>query len=85
MRYRLYQYVIAINHFRDELFICENEIAGIDSDKAALISLIRGKDVPVYPFSTNGGESSNMSDDNYRNMVKQGIAIATGAMFSRLF
>ncbi len=74
MRYRLYQYVIAINHFRDELFICENEIAGIESDKAALMSLIRGKDVPVYPFETNGGESSNMSDDDYRNMVQQGIA-----------
>ena len=28
MRYRLYQYVIAINHFKDELFICENIIAG---------------------------------------------------------
>jgi len=74
MRYRLYQYVVAINHFRDELFICENEITGIESDKAALISLIRGKDVPVYPFSTNGGETSNMSDDDYRNMVQQGIA-----------
>src|SRR5713226_5365647 len=23
MRYRLYQYVIAINHFKDELYICE--------------------------------------------------------------
>ena len=29
MRYRLYQYVIAINHFKDELFICENHIKGI--------------------------------------------------------
>ena len=28
MRYRLYQYVIAINHFKDELFICENKING---------------------------------------------------------
>ena len=24
MRYRLYQYVIAFNHFKDELFVCEN-------------------------------------------------------------
>src|SRR5690242_11987431 len=24
IRYRLYQYVIAINHFKNELFICEN-------------------------------------------------------------
>ncbi|HSN61006.1 MAG TPA: hypothetical protein VLR49_08730, partial [Ferruginibacter sp.] len=26
LRYRLYQYVIAINHFKDELFLCENKI-----------------------------------------------------------
>ncbi|MCH5597113.1 anthranilate synthase component I family protein [Niabella ginsengisoli] len=74
MRYRLYQYVIAINHFKDELFICENEIEGIDSDKDALISLIRGRDVPVYPFNTSGNESSNMTDDDYRSMVQKGIA-----------
>ena len=50
MRYRLYQYVIAINHFKDELFICENKIAGLESELALVESLIRSKDVPVYPF-----------------------------------
>jgi len=74
MRYRLYQYVIAINHFKDELFICENHINGIASEFGVLISLIRGKDVPVYPFKAVGNESSNMADDDYRQMVKQGIA-----------
>lgn len=74
MRYRLYQYVIVINHFKDELFICENKINGIDSDVAAVESLIRSKDVPVYPFSTKGEESSNMTDDEYKEMVKKGIA-----------
>lgn len=74
MRYRLYQYVIAINHFKDELFICENKIAGIESDVAVVESLIRSKDVPVYPFSTKGGETTNMTDDEYKEMVQQGIA-----------
>ena len=32
MRYRLYQYVIAINHFKDELFICENHLHGLESE-----------------------------------------------------
>lgn len=50
MRYRLYQYVIVFNHFKDELFICENSIRGIESELAVVESLIRGKDVPVYPF-----------------------------------
>lgn len=74
MRYRLYQYVIAINHFKDELFICENQIEGVPSELQTLTSLIRGKDVPVYPFSAVGNESSNMSDDDHLQMVKQGIA-----------
>jgi len=74
MRYRLYQYVIAINHFKDELFICENKIDGIESDIAVVESLIRSKDVPVYPFSTKGEERSNMTDEEYKDMVKKGIA-----------
>jgi anthranilate synthase component 1 len=74
MRYRLYQYIIAINHFKDELFICENKISGVESDVAAVESLIRSKDVPVYPFSTKGEETSNLNDDDYKEMVKKGIA-----------
>lgn len=73
LRYRLYQYIIAINHFKDELFICENEIEGIDSESDLLNSLIRGKDVPVYPFKIKGDEHSNMGDEDYRKMVSAGI------------
>lgn len=73
MRYRLYQYVIAINHFKDELFICENKVAGVDSELAVLESLIRGKDIPAYPFQSKGEESSNMTDEDYKEMVKKGI------------
>ena len=74
MRYRLYQYVIVINHFRDELFLCENKMKGIEGDAAAVESLIRSKDVPVYPFAMKGEEQSNMSDEDYREMVRKGIA-----------
>src|SRR3981081_2263972 len=73
MRHRLYQYVIAINHFKDELYICENHVAGLDSELAAVESLIKSKDVPIYPFSRKGGEISNMDDESYKQMVKKGI------------
>jgi Anthranilate/para-aminobenzoate synthases component I len=73
MRYRLYQYVIAINHYKDELFICENIIPGVESELAVVESLIRSKDVPVYPFRVKGAETSNMSDQDYMEMVKKGI------------
>ncbi|MFC0772693.1 anthranilate synthase component I family protein [Terrimonas alba] len=74
MRYRLYQYVIAINHFKDELFICENKMAGVESELAVLESLIRSKDLPVYPFQAYDDEKSNLTNEEYMDMVKKGIA-----------
>ena len=73
MRYRLYQYVIAINHFKDELFICENHVGSLESEITVVESLIRSKDVPVYPFKTKGDEISDITDDDYMEMVKKGI------------
>lgn len=73
MRYRFYQYVIAFNHFNDELFICENKIAGLPGELDKVESLIRSKDVPVYPFSVRDNERSNLTDAEYRAIVEQGI------------
>jgi anthranilate synthase component 1 len=74
VRYRLYQYVIAINHFKDELFICENHIKGIESDVAVIESLIKSKDIPGFPFKAVGEEKSNITNEAYIDMVKKGVA-----------
>jgi anthranilate synthase component 1 len=74
MRYRLYQYVIVFNHFKDELYICENHFNGIESELAVVESLIRSKDVPVFPFKKKGEETSNVTDDEYMKMVDKGIS-----------
>ena len=73
MRYRLYQYVIIINHFKDEMHICENHFHGLESRIADVESIIKSKDVPVFPFSIKNEESSNITDEEYRNMVTKGI------------
>ncbi len=73
MRYRLYQYVIAIDHFKDELYLVENEIAGVPSERDVVESLIRNRDVPAFPFRQLGEETSNMGDSDYTDMVKKGI------------
>ncbi len=72
MRYRFYQYVIAINHFKDELYLCENQVEGMDSEFELVESLIRHKDSPGYPFEALGEERSNMSDAEYMQMVELG-------------
>ncbi|MEO8861968.1 MAG: anthranilate synthase component I family protein [Ginsengibacter sp.] len=82
VRYRLYQYAIVINHFKDELFICENHIKGIESEFEIVESLIKSKDVPSYPFAPLENETSTISDEDYINMVKKGIAsCARGDVF----
>lgn len=73
-RYRLYQYVIAINHYRDELLLLENRLPGVESEGAVVERLINSKDVPVFPFKTTGSMLSNMSDEDYCEMVRKGIA-----------
>lgn len=74
LRYRLYQYVIIINHFKDEMYLCENKIAGISSEMSLLESLIKSRNVPSYPFKQIGEETNNMTNEAYLEMVQKGIA-----------
>jgi anthranilate synthase component 1 len=73
MRYRFYQYVIAIHPFKDQLYICENKIDGIPSQIDLLEQLIRHKDIPTFPFAIKGEQYSNMTDDEYKDIVRKGI------------
>lgn len=73
IRYRFYQYVIIINHFKDEMYICENHFPGIESRIADIESLIKSKDVPVFHFKISGRESSNITDEDYRQLAVKGI------------
>ena len=73
IRYRLYQYVIVFDHYKDELFICQKLVTNEQADTSLIESLIRNKDVPQFPFTPVGDERSNVSDDAYTTMVEKGI------------
>lgn len=70
-RYRLYQYVIVINHFKDELFICQNHLKNTEGNIGLIEDIIRLKDVPVFPFKTKGKEHSDLTDVEYKKMVEK--------------
>ena len=70
MRYRLYQYVIAINHHNDEMFLIENKLDGLKSEISKIENLIQQKNAPVFPFEIVDGETSNLTDDEYRASVE---------------
>jgi anthranilate synthase component 1 len=72
MRYRFYQYVIAINHHKDEMTLIEHLVDGQESEFEWIESVIRVKDFPAYPFALSGAESSNMEDADYEAMVEKG-------------
>jgi anthranilate synthase component 1 len=69
----LYQYVIVFDHYKDELFVCQNLLANEAVDTSLIESLIRNKDVPQFPFTPVNEERSNVTDEAYKNMVEKGI------------
>ena len=69
MRYRLYQYVIAINHFNDEMFVIENKIDGLKSEVSIIENLVHQKNAPVFPFESLDQETSNLTDEEYLESV----------------
>ncbi len=82
IRYRLYQYVIIINHFNDEMHIVENHFDGIESQLDSLLAKIKSRDIPSFPFDSKGTMTSNCTDDSYKQMVVKGIeACKAGEVF----
>lgn len=69
--YSVYRYVIAINHFKDELFLFEHTVNG-ENTLDNLESIINQRGFVQYKFSLNGKEESNLSDAQYIETVKKG-------------
>ncbi|MFC7348574.1 anthranilate synthase component I family protein [Chryseobacterium zhengzhouense] len=70
LRYRLYQYVIVINHFNDEMHLIENQIDGVKSEFRTLEDFIKNKNAVVYPFEKTAEETSNITDEDYLQLVE---------------
>lgn len=72
IRYSLYKYIIAINHFKNELTLVENLLPDEKSDLSRVESLLSNVNFATYPFQIQGGETSNVTDEEYVKMVKKG-------------
>ena len=72
LRYHLYRFILAIDHFRDRLFILENQPEGEASQLDQLLVRILGRNYPVHPFRVTGAERSNLTDEEYRELVRRG-------------
>lgn len=75
--FMVYRYVLAINHFKDELHLFEHSYlqdgeAQPDSSLDDISDLITGRNYPTYSFSPNGAEESNFTDDEFRAVIQKG-------------
>jgi anthranilate synthase component 1 len=72
VRYNLYKYIIAINHYQNVLHIIENQINGDPSEIDRIETLLNSRNFAIYPFQTTGNEKQNITDEQYKEMVTKG-------------
>ncbi len=72
LRYDFYKYIVAINHFQNNLFIIENLFEGETSEMDRIEALLHNRNYAEYRFYPNGKESSNITDAEYMQSVKKG-------------
>ncbi|MFD2161440.1 anthranilate synthase component I family protein [Paradesertivirga mongoliensis] len=70
LQYHVYRYVIAIDHFKNELYLFEHRTsADEDSGIEKIQYLIQNKNFPEYRFESKGDESSNFTDDEFLKVI----------------
>ncbi|MDB4905190.1 MAG: anthranilate synthase component [Mucilaginibacter sp.] len=73
MQYHIYRYIIAIDHFKNELYIFHNKLEG-ETDNSGLeklADLIRNKNFPEYHFESKSEELSNLTDAEFMAVVEK--------------
>ena len=72
--YHVYQFVIVIDHFKNEMHVFEHGVekatkGGIEQ----LIATIQNKNFPSYHFNRQGEESSNFNDEDFLKVLQKGV------------
>ncbi|MEP2671165.1 MAG: chorismate-binding protein [Cyclobacteriaceae bacterium] len=75
MLYKVFRYVIVIDHFSNELVLFENVTSSdTPSGLEDLQRIIFSNRLSTFSFSASADEVSNISDEEYLKMVEAGIA-----------
>ena len=72
--YILYRYIIVFNHFKNELTLIELLQEGEEDHLCELESILNNRNFASYDFRPEGAESSPVTDEEYKEMVRKGIA-----------
>ncbi len=90
IHYSLYRYVIVFDHFKEVLYLQENIHGGEKDTLDELEILINSQTFGTYPFQMDGKETSNLTDEEFKELVTIGkhhcqIGDVFQIVFSRQF
>jgi len=73
MQYHVYRYIIAVDHFKNELYIFQNQYGEPADDKGIekMQYLLKSKDFPEYYFQSKNEEQSNLTDQGFMDIVEK--------------
>ncbi|CAM4095315.1 anthranilate synthase component 1 [Pedobacter westerhofensis] len=72
MQYHVYRYIIAVDHFKNEVTLFRNNFNGEENGGLEKIEyLIQNKNFPEYSFNTVGEEASNMTNEGFMEIVEK--------------
>ncbi|MEN8857912.1 MAG: anthranilate synthase component I family protein [Flavobacteriaceae bacterium] len=69
MQYSFYRFIITINHFNDEMTLIENIEEGTESRIEEIKTIIDAQAFNTQNFEIVGDESSNCTDDDFKDYV----------------
>jgi anthranilate synthase component 1 len=69
MQYSFYRFIIAINHFNDEMTLLENIEEGSESRIDEIKTIIDAQTFNTQKFEMTGEETSNCTDDDFKDYV----------------
>jgi len=72
LHYVLFKYIIAVNHFNNELTIIENLLEGETSKITDIEEILENNNIATYEFSAVGDEKCDISNEDYKKMVTRG-------------
>jgi anthranilate synthase component 1 len=84
MQYHIYRYIIAVDHFKNELYIFHNQAEGGPTNGGIekLEYLIKNKNFPEYSFKSSAAEQSNLTNEEFIAIVeKMKLHIFRGDVF----
>lgn len=70
--YQFYKYIVAINHTSNRITIIEHIFNNEESEIQFITDQLQNRTFATYKFSTQNGEETNVTDDEYKEMVATG-------------